>query len=242
MTPTPISSSKQIRTSAIQPGRNPWRDGDTDTSDLEESLKHAPMLHPLVVQLVPGSTRRFEVISGNRRLAASKKLGHSHVEARVVAVDDLMREQLNLEENLRRASLGRREPRAMARLLEIYAQQYPKRPGRPKKNGPRDRISSLQATSRVVGKSPREVRRLARVGAAPEPVRQAYEEGRITLKQAEAAATGSARLVNLTKPDLDVRVLDAIRYALRLAKARRPRATTRRQAKLLLDELKAALE
>jgi hypothetical protein len=240
MTPAAISSSRQVPLSAIQEGPNPWRGTKPDTKDLQESLKRSPLLHPVVVRQVPGTRNKYELISGFRRFHAAKALGHSHIEARVVAVDELRREQLQIEENIRRQSLGRQEARALARLLAIYEQLYPKRPGRPKKCGPGDRISALQALSKAMNKSPREVRRLARVGGAAQ-VRRLYESGQVTLKQAEALATGSVKVLNLKKTDSDQRLLDALRYVLKLIRSERPRAATRRQALKIVAEIQEAL-
>ncbi len=237
----PISGSRQLPVRAIQEGSNLWRDGEYGTEDLQESLKRAPLLHPVVVRQVPGTRNKYELVSGFRRFRAAKALGHSHIEARVVAVDELRREQLQIEENIRRQSLGRQEARALARLLAIYEQLYPKRPGRPKKDGPGDRISALQALSKAVDKSPREVRRLARVGGAGQQVRRLYESGQVTLKEAEALATGSLKLVNVKKTNGDQRLLDALRYVLKIVKSERPRAATRRQALKVVAEIQEAL-
>src|SRR5215472_9807287 len=103
-----ISSSRQLPIGAIQLGPNHWRDSEPDTADLQESLARAPLLHPVVVRQVQGKRNRYELILGFRRLAAAKALGHSHVEARLVAVDDLRAEQLQIEENVRRRALDRR--------------------------------------------------------------------------------------------------------------------------------------
>ncbi|WP_158625140.1 ParB N-terminal domain-containing protein [Corallococcus terminator] len=98
----PISGSRQLPIRAIQEGLNLWRDGEYDTKDLQESLKRAPLLHPVVVRQVPGTRSKYELVSGFRRFRAAKALGHSHIEARVVAADELRREQLQIEENIRR--------------------------------------------------------------------------------------------------------------------------------------------
>ena len=237
----PISGSRQLPIGSIQEGSNLWREGDYDTEDLQESLKRSPLLHPVVVRQIPGTRNKYELVSGFRRFQAAKAVGHSHIEARVVAVDDLRREQLQIEENVRRQSLGRQEARAMARLLAIYEQLYPKRPGRPKKGGPGDRISALQALSKAVDKSPREVRRLARVGDAGQEVCDLYENGQVTLKQAEALATGRLKLLDLKKPSGDQRLLEALRYALKASSAERPRDATRKQALKLIREIEEAL-
>jgi ParB family chromosome partitioning protein len=237
----PISGSRQLPIAALVEGANPWRGKTPSTADLQESLRRAPMLHPVVVRQVPGKRNRWELISGYRRLAAARALGHSHIEVRVVAVDEVQREQLQLEENVRRQTLGRQESAALARLLKLYEQLYPKRPGRPRKGGPRDRISSLQALSRAVGRSPRELRRQARVGSASAEIRRLYESGRVTLKQAEALATGSLKLLTLKKTDGHQRGLDALRYAVKQFSAGRVPTPVRRQALPLLAELQGLL-
>ncbi|MFB1484076.1 hypothetical protein [Corallococcus sp. RDP092CA] len=85
------------------------------------------------------------------------------------------------------------------------------------------------------------MRRLARVGGARQQVCDLYESGHVTLKQAEALATGRLKLLNLKKTNSDQRLLDALRYVLKAISTERPQAATRRQALKLIGEIEEAL-
>lgn len=242
-----ISSSRKLPVSDLVESLNPWREKNPATDDLEESLKHAPMMAPLVVRKHPRKPGRWEVIAGHRRLKAARARGFSHVEVRIVAADDAAAEMLSLEENLRRRAV-RDEPRALARLLDIYKAQNPPKRGRPKK-GQVAALTGIPKLAAVTGKSPRDIRRLVKIGTAPEELQELYASGKVNVLQAEKLASlpppqlaRQLKLLTLPKSPEHTKTLEALRYALKSLKAKRAQGRIRREAILLCQQLQAALK
>jgi hypothetical protein len=243
-----ISSSRQVPISHIVEGPNIWRGKSFDTSDLEESLERAPLLAPLVVRAVPGKRSQWEVIAGHRRLRAAKKKGWSHIEARVVAVNDEQAELLSLEENLRRKDV-RTPLQALSRLHDLYELTNPTRRGGDHKskvfresNGHRDHLNAIGKLAQMTGKSPREVRRLLKVGKASPQVQKRYSNGELTLVQVEALAGGRRlKLLKMPRTNDHLRALEALRYALRAFRTAKPQGRTRREALSVTQELHRVL-
>lgn len=236
-----ITSSRSVSVNALQEGPNLWRGRGLDTRDLEESLRHSPLMHPLIVRAMPGRRNRFEVIAGHRRLKAVKASGQSHIEVRVVNVDDEGAEELSLVENLRRSAI-KNERGALARLAALYEQRHPTKRGRPSKSVPGTGLSAKARLAKVIGKSPRMTARLVTVGKASHKIQSAYDRGDITLAQAEKAAhSGQLKLLNIKKTTEAGRGVDALVAALKSFKKERPQGSNRRKALGLLVELKAVL-
>lgn len=147
------SLTRLLPVRSLRSGRNP-RGAHFDVTDLIESFGRSPQLHNVVVRPVPEAEKQWEVVAGHRRVEAFRKLGYSHIEAKVVSVDDETAERLALEENLRRKALPD-EASAVARLIELYG---PPKRGRPPKSGHRDRISrpanSVEYVARDDGAEP----------------------------------------------------------------------------------------
>lgn len=85
---------------------NPWQPrtvlGDADLGELTASLQEHGLVQPIVVR--PRGDR-FQLIAGQRRLAAAKKLGWTHVAARVLDVEDRQMAEIAIVENLQRRDL-----------------------------------------------------------------------------------------------------------------------------------------
>lgn len=71
--------------------------------ELAESIRKYGLLSPLVVRRTAGG--RYELIAGERRLRALKKLGRTHADAIVTPAFDLDAALIALEENLEREQL-----------------------------------------------------------------------------------------------------------------------------------------
>ncbi len=71
--------------------------------DLVASIRSGGLLQPIVVREVDG---HYELIAGERRLRAMKKLKKNRIAARVLEVDDLSSAALSLVENLQRTDLN----------------------------------------------------------------------------------------------------------------------------------------
>ena len=92
---------------------NPWQPrsvlGDADLAELTASLKEHGLVQPIVVR---ARGDRYQLIAGQRRLAAARKLGWEQVAVRVLDVDDRQMAEIAIVENLQRRDLDSLEKAA----------------------------------------------------------------------------------------------------------------------------------
>lgn len=96
---------KQVRISNCVVNDNSRRDfSDEDTSSLMSSIKEQGLLQPIGVRKIP---KGYEIVYGNRRYEAMKKLGHKTIPAVIhdKGVEDRDVDIMNLTENIQRSSL-----------------------------------------------------------------------------------------------------------------------------------------
>jgi len=96
--------SNEIAERLIDP--NPWQPrsvvGDADLAELADSLREHGLVQPIVVR---GTGDRYQLIAGQRRLAAARRLGWEKVLVRVLDVDDRQMSEIAIVENLQRRDL-----------------------------------------------------------------------------------------------------------------------------------------
>ena len=92
---------------------NPWQPRsivhDTDLAELASSLQEHGLVQPIVVR---ATGDRYQLIAGQRRLAAARKLGWAKVPVRVLDVDDRQMSEIAIVENLQRRDLDALEKAA----------------------------------------------------------------------------------------------------------------------------------
>jgi ParB family chromosome partitioning protein len=92
---------------------NPWQPrtvvNDTELLELAESLRAHGLVQPIVVR---ARGDRYQLIAGQRRLAAARRLGWGSVAARVLDVDDRQMSEIAIVENLQRRDLDALEKAA----------------------------------------------------------------------------------------------------------------------------------
>jgi ParB family chromosome partitioning protein len=92
---------------------NPWQPrtlvGDAELAELADSLREHGLVQPIVVR---ARGDRYQLIAGQRRLAAARKLGWERVPARVLEVDDRQMAEIAIVENLQRRDLDALEKAA----------------------------------------------------------------------------------------------------------------------------------
>ena len=82
---------------------------DADLVELANSLREHGLVQPIVVR---AKGERYELIAGQRRLAAARRLGLGKVLVRVLDVDDLQMSEIAIVENLQRRDLDALEKAA----------------------------------------------------------------------------------------------------------------------------------
>ncbi len=92
---------------------NPWQPrsvlGDADLAELAGSLREHGLVQPIVVR---AQGDRYQLIAGQRRLAAARQLGWERIPARVLEVDDRQMAEIAIVENLQRRDLDALEKAA----------------------------------------------------------------------------------------------------------------------------------
>ena len=92
---------------------NPWQPRstlhDADLADLADSLREHGLVQPIVVR---STGDRYQLIAGQRRLAAARRLGWDKVAVRVLDVDDRQMSEIAIVENLQRRDLDALEKAA----------------------------------------------------------------------------------------------------------------------------------
>jgi len=103
--------TSEIPPAAIDP--NPWQPPPlvegVDLAELADSLREHGLVQPIVVR-VKGD--RYQLIAGQRRLAAARRLGWEKVPVRVLEVDDRQMSEIAIVENLQRRDLDALEKAA----------------------------------------------------------------------------------------------------------------------------------
>ncbi len=103
--------SSELAAALVDP--NPWQPrtvvADADLAELADSLRTHGLVQPIVVR---ARGDRYQLIAGQRRLAAARKLGWEKVPARVLDVDDRQMSEIAIVENLQRRDLDALEKAA----------------------------------------------------------------------------------------------------------------------------------
>jgi ParB family chromosome partitioning protein len=101
----------EVAVATIDP--NPWQPrsvlGDADLTELADSLREHGLVQPIVVR---ARGDRHQLIAGQRRLAAARRLGWERVPVRVLDVDDRQMAEIAIVENLQRRDLDALEKAA----------------------------------------------------------------------------------------------------------------------------------
>lgn len=89
-----------------------------DIDELASSIRNNGLLNPIIVRM---NKEKFEIVAGNRRYLACKKLGWRNIMCHIVEVDDKDAYELYLTENIQRKSF---DPIEEARAFKTYVVDY----------------------------------------------------------------------------------------------------------------------
>lgn len=147
---------------------NPWQPRthfDRDKlEELAESIKQHGILQPLVVTK---ETNGYQLIAGERRLKAAEMLNLAEVPIIIKEASDRDKLELSIIENIQRRDLNPVETaNSYKRLMEEFGLSY-------------------EQVGEQVGKSPSTVSNMLRILKLPVVIREALEQGKITLSHAK---------------------------------------------------------
>lgn len=151
--------------------RNPFqtrtRFDDSKLAELASSIAATGVVQPILVRPldIPG---RYQLIAGERRWLASRRVGKSTIPAIVRQVSDEQTLEITIVENLQRADLN---PMEQARAYQRLSQQF--------------HLTQEQMATRT-GKERASVANFLRLLKLPEPVQQKVETGELSFGHARA--------------------------------------------------------
>ncbi len=188
---------RRVPLSAVAPSREqPRRRFQEDSiTSLAESIERDGLLSPPMVRPCPGG---YELIAGERRLRALKKLGAVSVDALVVEADDSEAAILSLVENLQREELHYLdEAEACRRLIQQHG------------------LTQKEIAQRL-GRSQSAVANLLRLMTLPDAVRDALRDAPLGERHARALlrlpneAEQLSLIVQAAEEGMSVRALEGI--------------------------------
>jgi ParB-like chromosome segregation protein Spo0J len=170
--------------------------GDGVVTDLEESFRAIGQLHPLVVR--EREDGKYEVLAGNRRLRAARKLGWEKVWVLRAAPDTQKQALVSLDENLAREQLtDLEEAEALVRQKKLYEALFPETKHGGRRSSRHDGglkakkkpKSFAKKAAKATGTSERAVQRKTKIAEKAVPaVKAAWDQNEITENQAERLA------------------------------------------------------
>ena len=163
--------------------------------ELLESINKDGLLQPIIIR-PEGSG--YQIVAGERRWQACKKLGYKTIAAKIVVVDDVVAQEISLVENLQRDNLNPiEEARGYQRLIDLS--------GRKQKD---------IATS--VSKNQATISNALRLLSLPEEVQEMMLEGKLSAGHGRAILAvpdeeGRVRLTNkIVEENLSVREAESL--------------------------------
>jgi len=160
---------QELDVSKLRSMEPPFRISGGDVEELAASIAERGLLHPLIVRPRDGY---YEVVAGNRRLAALKALGRRKAPCIIVDVDDRAAFEVALMENLQRRNLN---PIEEATAFRKYIEEYG--------------YGSESELARRIGKSQEYVSRRLQLLRLPQDVQQEVMRRRIAPSVAAELAT-----------------------------------------------------
>lgn len=205
--------NKKIPINAIKISKLHWslEIDKEDIAKLAENIERHKLFHPITVREVSGKKGVYELLGGERRFRAVKKLGDSHIDCRVVRCDDDEARAISVNENIQRRQLTAAKLKEGIRIVFDYEKALLD-DEEAKKQARRDRIAkkdpeaaaifttrgknsgrgrpksnerqAINKTAEKVGVSPSKVDEVVKQGKLIPTAKRALERGAITEKQA----------------------------------------------------------
>ncbi|MBQ8923026.1 MAG: ParB/RepB/Spo0J family partition protein [Oscillospiraceae bacterium] len=166
----PASGVQTVRITEIEQNRSQPRKhfDDEALTELAESIQAHGMLQPIVVR--PIGDRRYQIVAGERRWRAAKRIGLSEVPVIIREMSDTEASQIAMIENLQRENLS---PIEEAIGYQALMQQF---------------HMTQEEVAKTVGRSRPAVANSLRLLNLPILVQEYLEKGKITVGHAKALA------------------------------------------------------
>jgi ParB family chromosome partitioning protein len=189
--PAPPSTGQPLEIPLELIDRNPFqtrtRFDEAQLNDLANSIAATGVVQPIVVRALDAG--RYQLITGERRLLASRKAAKTHIPAIVRVVSDEQAMEMTIVENLQRADLN---PMEQARAYQRLARDF--------------HMTQEQMATRT-GKERTSVANFLRLLRLPEPIQQKVEAGELSFGHArtllaldtpEAIAAAAQKVIALS--------------------------------------------
>lgn len=155
-----IGIFERLPVGKIKHSQRPVRESIGDIGALVESIREHGLLEPIVVRPLPDS---FEVVAGNRRLEACKRLRKKTISCHVVVMSDDTAFEESLVENVQRENMN---PIEEAEAFRKYVDDYG--------------YGGVSKLARMIGKSESYVSRRISLLELPDPVMKSIRDGRLS--------------------------------------------------------------
>ena len=223
----PQAGVQTVRIADIEQNRaQPRKTFDDDAiTELAESIQQHGILQPILVR--PIGEQRYQIVAGERRWRAAKRIGLSEVPVIVRDLNDREASQFALIENLQRENLNPIEEAAGYQLLiDEYGM-------------------TQEEVAKTVGRSRPAVANAIRLLNLPAAIREYLEKGKLTVGHAKALAAvkDEAAMLELAKRAADGRITvrDIEAYAQK-QNAEKPQQKPRSQDQIYYEEMEISLE
>lgn len=97
-------SLEDLNISDITLPTNQLRSNMNNLEELAESIRKIGLLQPIIVR--SNNSENFEIVAGNRRFSACKKLGLRKIPCHIVELDDKKAFEVSVIENVQRRTLN----------------------------------------------------------------------------------------------------------------------------------------
>src|SRR5579862_6563508 len=160
-----VSTFDNLEIDLIRVPPNTLRQTSQDITEIVDSIRENGLLQPIIVR---PRGERFEVVAGNRRFEACKRLKHRKIKAMIVELDDKSAYEIAITENVQRKTL---DPLEEALAFKKYCDEYG--------------WGSQSELARKIGKSQEYVSHRIKLLDLPREVKIALAQKQINLSSAE---------------------------------------------------------
>jgi len=223
----PQAGVQTVRVADIEQNRaQPRKTFDDDAiTELAESIQQHGILQPILVR--PFGDQRYQIVAGERRWRAAKRIGLSEVPVIIRDLTDSEASQFALIENLQRENLN---PIEEAAGYQVLMNEFG---------------MTQEEVAKTVGRSRPAVANALRLLNLPKSVQDLLEKGRLTVGHAKALAAikDEALMLELARRAADGRItVRDIEQAAQKQNAEKPQQKQRTADQIYFEEMEISLE